>query len=89
MFVDFSDFFLLVIEAEDAEKAKHDLGEFAQDASAMAEHAKETGASLLDHAKGAAAAALAAGSKAAEEIADEKLKDAENVIFLNAFLIHF
>lgn len=45
----------------------------------MADHAKLTGASMFDHTKGAAAAALAAGSKAAEDIADEKLKEAENV----------
>lgn len=57
------------------------MSELADDASAMAEHAKTTGASMFDHAKGAATAALTAGSKAAEEIADEKLKEAENVIF--------
>lgn len=47
--------------------------------SELANNAKTTGATLLDHAKGAATHALAAGSKAAEEIADEKLKEAENV----------
>lgn len=51
------------------------MGEFA-------EEAKTTGASLFDHAKGTAAAAIAAGSKAAEDIADEKLKDAESVSFI-------
>lgn len=60
--------------AGDAEKAKHDLSEFA-------EEAKTTGASMFDHAKGAATAAIAAGSKAAEDIADEKLKQAESVSF--------
>lgn len=63
---------IVSFKAEDAEKAKHDLSEFA-------EEAKTTGASMFDHAKGAAAAALAAGSKAAEDIADEKLKEAESV----------
>lgn len=64
------------LKAEDAEKAKNDLSEFA-------EEAKSTGASMFDHAKGAATAAIAAGSKAAEDIADEKLKEAESVSFDN------
>lgn len=34
---------------------------------------------MFDHAKGAATAAIAAGSKHAEDIADEKLKEAESV----------
>lgn len=69
-------FFLFgfVLKAEDAEKAKHGLSEFA-------EEAKTTGASMFDHAKGAATAAIAAGSKSAEDIADEKLKEAESVSF--------
>lgn len=70
-------FSLLVGKAQDAEKAKHDLGEFA-------EEAKTTGSSLFDHAKGTAAAAIAAGSKAAEDIADEKLKEAESVSVLSS-----
>lgn len=53
----------------------------ASDASALAERAKATGGSLFDHAKGAADAALTAGSKSAENIVDEKLKQAENVNF--------
>lgn len=61
------------IEADDANEGADALGE-------AAEHAKLTGASLFGHAKGAAAAAIAAGSKTAEEIADQKLKEAENVM---------
>lgn len=49
------------------------------DASSLAEQAKATGDNLLGHAKAAANEAIAAGSKAAENIADEKLKQAEQV----------
>lgn len=55
------------------------LDKTKQDLSQLANNAKTTGATLLDHAKGAAEHAIAAGSKAAEGIADEKLKEAENV----------
>lgn len=67
--------------ADALDKTKQDLNALANDASQLADRAKATGGSLFDHAKGAADAALAAGSKAAENIVDEKLKQAENVTF--------
>lgn len=66
--------------ADAIDKTKQDLNALATDASSMAERAKATGGTFLDHAKGAATEAIAAGSKAAENIVDEKLKQAENVI---------
>lgn len=45
----------------------------------LASDAKAAGGSIFDHAKGAAAAAFEAGSKAAENVVDEKLKEAEHV----------
>lgn len=65
--------------AEALDKAKEDLTHLASDASSMAEQAKAAGGTFLDHAKGAANAAFAAGSKAAENVVDEKLKEAEHV----------
>lgn len=66
--------------ADALDKAKGDLSQLASDASTMADQAKSTGATLLDHAKGAATQAIAAGSVAAESIVDQKMKEAENVI---------
>lgn len=74
--------------ADALDKTKEDLNALANDASTLAERAKTAGGTLFDHAKGAANEAIAAGSKAAESIADEKLKQAENVNFYNIF-IHF
>lgn len=71
--------------ADAIDKTKQDLNALANDASSMAERAKATGGTLLDHAKGAATEAIAAGSKAAENIVDEKLKEAENVISIDSF----
>lgn len=65
--------------AEALDKAKEDLGHLANDASSLADQAKTAGSSFFGHAKGAAAAAFEAGSKAAENVVDEKLKEAENV----------
>lgn len=45
----------------------------------LASDAKAAGGTIFDHAKGAAAAAFEAGSKAAENVVDEKLKEAEHV----------
>lgn len=67
------------------DKTKQDLNQLASDASGVAEKAKETGGTALDHAKGAANAAMAAGSKAVENIVEQKLKDAENVIGIICF----
>lgn len=55
------------------------MNQLASDASGLASKAKETGGTLLGHAKGAANEAVAAGSRAAENIVDQKLKEAENV----------
>lgn len=66
--------------AEALDKTKQDLNQLADDATTLAEKAKATGGTALDHAKGAATAAIAASSKTAEGIVDQKLKDAENVI---------
>lgn len=65
--------------AEALDKTKQELEGLANDASSFAEKAKASGGVLFDHAKGAANEALAAGTKAAENIVDEKLKEAENV----------
>lgn len=66
--------------AEALDKTKEDLNQFANNASSMAEQAKATGETLFGHAKGAATEAIAAGSRAAEGIVDQKLKEAENVM---------
>lgn len=54
--------------ADAMDKAKQDLGEAAN-----------TAGTFFDHAKGAANEAISAGSKAAENIVDQKLKEAEGV----------
>lgn len=64
---------------ESIDNAKQNINQLAQDASATAAQVKSTAGTLFDHAKGAANEALAAGSKAAENIVDQKLKEAENV----------
>lgn len=65
--------------ADSIENAKKNLGQLADDASSTAAQAKSTAGNLFDHAKGAANEALAAGTKAAENIVDQKLKEAETV----------
>lgn len=65
--------------SEAIDKTKQDFNQLASDASAMAEQAKIAGGNFMDHAKGAAAAAVAAGSAAAENIFDEKMKQTEEV----------
>lgn len=71
--------------AEALDKTKQDLNQLAEEATTLAGKAKQAGGTALDHAKGAATAAIAAGSKAAEEIVDQKLKESENVINLSKF----
>lgn len=59
--------------------AKNNLSQMSDEASKAASDAKSTATNLFDHAKGAANAAMVAGSKAAENIVDQKLKEAEHV----------
>lgn len=61
------------------ENAKKNLDQMSDEASKAAADVKSTATTLFDHAKGAANAAIEAGSKAAENIVDQKLKEAEHV----------
>lgn len=51
----------------------------SDEASKVAADTKSTATNLIDHAKGAINAAMEAGSKTAENIFDQKLKETEHV----------